>query len=322
MSGIQKSAIEQFDNKCFLIMPFGAPGSDLEKKSRAVMENFIRPIIEKKRYKLLRADDIGMAGSITRDIIEFLNSSDLVIADLSGHNANVFYELGVRHALRPSGTISIIEAGSRIPFDVSPYRTIHYEHSKAGIGKFQKELKSHVDSFEKLRRIDNPVHDILLNEMSAGHKPIDAETIGRIEAACSETVWIVILESDFYHLSLDTFKPVTITNLKKGVNYRFVVPDTPECRNALELHFAHCVQGASTPETKIGSCEYRWLPREMVGILVPLAFFDVYKSGSSGYIRTYQQGKHSWVKLDQDRLWRAVEGFAYVWNHGKQQTSP
>ena len=76
-------------------MPFGKKGTEEHEHFKMIYEDMIKPIAEKCGYEPLRADEIEYAGSITADIIENINDSMLVIADLSEHNPNVFYELGL-----------------------------------------------------------------------------------------------------------------------------------------------------------------------------------------------------------------------------------
>jgi DNA-binding transcriptional ArsR family regulator len=81
--------------------------------------------LEPRGYFVVRADEIDDEGLITNQIIEHLLEDELVIADLSGRNPNVFYEVAVRHAARRP-IIHLITAGEQIPFDVSNMRAIQY----------------------------------------------------------------------------------------------------------------------------------------------------------------------------------------------------
>jgi len=72
---------------------------------------------------VVRADKIDKPGIITRQIIDYILRSRIVIADLSFHNPNVFYELALRHMIRRP-VVQIIRSGDRIPFDINQMRTI------------------------------------------------------------------------------------------------------------------------------------------------------------------------------------------------------
>ena len=113
--------------KCFIISPIGDELTDVRKRSDQVLKYIIQPALEKFGYIGIRADDISDPGLITNQIIAHLINDDLAIADLTGHNPNVFYELGIRHTLNKP-VIQIIEKGERLPFDISSIRTIIFDH--------------------------------------------------------------------------------------------------------------------------------------------------------------------------------------------------
>lgn len=108
---------------CFVISPIGKPESDTRKRSDQIMRNIIRPAVEEKGYEAIRADEISEPGIITNQIIQHVVDDALVIADLTEHNPNVFYELAVRHVFRKP-FIQIIKIGEDIPFDVAAQRTV------------------------------------------------------------------------------------------------------------------------------------------------------------------------------------------------------
>jgi hypothetical protein len=149
--------------RCFIIMPFGETGTPAWDHNLKIYRLMIKPIVEACGYESIRADDLKHPGSITRDIIEHLHNSDLVVADLTGRNANVYYELGVRHALFYCGTIPIIRQGEKLPFDIAQYRAIEYSSELDGPDLFKQELAERIKAFESMRekKSDNPVHDIL-----------------------------------------------------------------------------------------------------------------------------------------------------------------
>ena len=77
-------------------------------------------------FALERSDGIDEAGTITRQIVDRVYDADLVVADLTDLNPNVFYELAVRHAFHKP-VITIAQAGTKIPFDVAHQRMITYD---------------------------------------------------------------------------------------------------------------------------------------------------------------------------------------------------
>jgi len=105
----------------------------------------------------VRGDQIAAPGVITNQVIEHILNDDLVIADLTGHNANVFYELAIRHASRKP-VVQIININEDIPFDVSPNRTIKFDLNVGNVESCKKELISLVGAMEENPSlISNPV---------------------------------------------------------------------------------------------------------------------------------------------------------------------
>src|SRR5919205_2874413 len=135
--------------ECFVIMPIGSGDGYQVYRNRYV--HLIQPAVEGIRengeqvFRCIRADFVTKTGSITRDLLGRLYRCDAVLADLTDLNPNVFYELGVRHALR-TGTILIALKGTRPPFDVGDLRIIPYEDrvgaEKKAIPEIQGMLRS------------------------------------------------------------------------------------------------------------------------------------------------------------------------------------
>lgn len=113
---------------CFLVAPIGRPDSVVRQRSDRVLEVLIRPTLTRLGYRVVRVDRLAVLGSLSVQIRSLLRRSDLVIADLTGANANVFYELGFRHAT-DKPCLQLIEEGEQIPFDVADIRTIFVDSS-------------------------------------------------------------------------------------------------------------------------------------------------------------------------------------------------
>src|SRR5690606_24420788 len=75
-----------------------------------------------------RTDRDFFSGLITQDMFDYLEFSRLVLADITSLNANVFYELGIRHTLRESGTIIVRQPGVTLPFDIRMAKAFHYAY--------------------------------------------------------------------------------------------------------------------------------------------------------------------------------------------------
>lgn len=111
-----------------MLMPFGAkPGADGSSIDfDAVYRELIVPAVEAAGLEPLRADQELIGGTIHKPMYERLVLADYAIADLTTANANVFYELGVRHAVRPYSTVLISAETNRVPFDLAPDRILPY----------------------------------------------------------------------------------------------------------------------------------------------------------------------------------------------------
>lgn len=132
---------------CFVIGPIGEAGSDARTHADWLLGGVIRPVFVEHfaDYEVLRADEIKAPGDISSQIINRLMDADLVVADMSMHNANAFYELAVRHMMRLP-TIYLIRKDFKIPFDVAPHRAIHFSLQQfRDVVEAKAELKAAVD---------------------------------------------------------------------------------------------------------------------------------------------------------------------------------
>jgi hypothetical protein len=159
----KSGALPAGENTCFVISPIGKEGTQEHSKFKDVFEYIIKKAVKESGYELrvARADDINRTGSFIKDILENIHSSFVVIADLTGQNPNVFYELGVRHCLAPR-TILIAQSLDDIPTDLREYRTIVYDTSAKGATQFQTRLSAYLEEiYKEPNRPDNPVLDRL-----------------------------------------------------------------------------------------------------------------------------------------------------------------
>ncbi len=113
----------------FVAMPFGIKqGIDFNR----VFREYIEPALTEAHFEVFRADEEMRAGNIRSDMFQQLLIADLVVVDLSIDNPNVWYELGVRHALRSRGVIQIVTQREQMPLDVYTDRVLRY-HTKDGV---------------------------------------------------------------------------------------------------------------------------------------------------------------------------------------------
>jgi tetratricopeptide (TPR) repeat protein len=115
----------------FVAMPYGTKE---EIDFNAVFGELIKPALESAGFEVFRADEEMRAGNIRTDMFQELLLADLVVADLSIDNPNVWYELGVRHALRKRGVVQITCRRDHTPFDVLTERSVKYRTAKNSAG--------------------------------------------------------------------------------------------------------------------------------------------------------------------------------------------
>ncbi len=160
---------------CFVLMPFGKKKDekgniiDFDK----IYNDFIKPSIEQSGLDPIRADEEQTGGIIHKAMYERLMLCEYAVADLSLLNANVFYELGIRHAIRPYSTITLFESSSRLPFDVNFLRSLPYDRKLDNL----EELKSQLTKKLSNAKSHNKDTDSPLFQLVEGIKPSNIEHI-------------------------------------------------------------------------------------------------------------------------------------------------
>jgi hypothetical protein len=156
---------------CFVVMGFGKKTDfptgrvlDLDKSYRTI----IRPAAIAAGLDCKRADEIIHSGIIDVPMYRQLLTADVVVADLSTYNCNAFYELGVRHALRPYTTITIAEDKMVYPFDINHIAIRKYQHLGEGIDyeeveRMRAELQKAIEIIASNPVNDSPVYEFLKN---------------------------------------------------------------------------------------------------------------------------------------------------------------
>jgi hypothetical protein len=150
---------KQLKKKCFVIMPFSRTQSCTKQKWTEIFERIIKPAVEESRLGYECERFVAKRGNIIKGILEGLSRANVVIADLTDNNPNVFYELGVRHTWA-NRTILIAQGAKHIPFDLRPYAAIFYRRNLTKVAKFKKDMKKILQDIERdPERPDNPVAD-------------------------------------------------------------------------------------------------------------------------------------------------------------------
>jgi len=171
---------------CFVIAPIGEEGTETRRRSDQVLTHIIKPAAKECGYETVRADEISEPGIITSQILQHLIDDDLVIADLSDKNPNVFYELAVRHTVKKP-IVQIIQSEETIPFDVAPSRTIHFDHRDLdSVANCGAELVKQIRAVEKdPSKVDSPISVAIdLKYLNQSENPLEksnAEIISMLQ---------------------------------------------------------------------------------------------------------------------------------------------
>jgi tetratricopeptide (TPR) repeat protein len=161
---------------CFVIMPFGRK-TDLAGRSidfDAIYSKVMAPAVAAAGLAVVRADEEKGAGFIHKMMYERILLSEFAVADLTISNANVYYELGIRHAARPSTTLLTMAQGGAAPFDVGPLRSFLYQIDADGLPcdppQASSALARAIADCREQRGVDSPLFQLLEGYAAA---PID-----------------------------------------------------------------------------------------------------------------------------------------------------
>ena len=191
--------------KCFVISPIGAEGSNTRTNADKLFKYIIKPVCEACDFEPIRVDKLNDANSITQTIIDHLEKFELVIADITEHNPNVFYEMGYR-ARTKKPSIHLKSKGENLPFDITTIRTLEYDLTDLdNVEQIKERLIKTIESFDYSEEADTPADDELAKNTSAAIMPmlyqildsindvkqeiksINAETIGTIIKSMQDT---------------------------------------------------------------------------------------------------------------------------------------
>jgi hypothetical protein len=133
---------------CFVISPIGPDNSETRKKADQVLRHIIKKALS-DTYAVERADDISKPGLITLQVIERLMKDPMVVADLTDANANVYYELAIRHFVKKP-VVHLIAEGQEPPFDVAQMRYVQYDLTDPdSVERAAQEVRNQVANSEK-----------------------------------------------------------------------------------------------------------------------------------------------------------------------------
>jgi hypothetical protein len=160
----------EYDGVCFFIAPIGAEGSETRRRSDLVHDFIVKPAVESLNLRTVRADHVDQRGQMTLNVFEHVTRSKAAVADLTGRNANVIYELAIRHAAQlPVALIADLDEISRLPFDISQMRVIGFDHQDlASADATKRAIAAHLQA-AFAGAVDSPISTVLnLRALSAG----------------------------------------------------------------------------------------------------------------------------------------------------------
>lgn len=202
-------AKENKKKSCFVIGPIGQPDSPTRIWADELLKYVIIPVVKDFGYaEPLRADQISQPGLITMQIIQHLINDDLIVADLTEQNANVYYELAVRHVSRKP-FIQLMRQGDRIPFDTKDVRTILIGTGLGASGEAIDKLKQCITDIEKHgSHGDNPITAAVDLELMRASGDTQQKTLADLLEKFED------MRSDFLQVALTLADGMTI--LMKG----------------------------------------------------------------------------------------------------------
>lgn len=185
--GIDEPSAEPSQQRCFVITPIGVDDSKERRSADGVYETALRPVLREMGYRVSCPREMSDPGAITNQIVERLVEDDLVVANLTGLNPNVMYELAVRHAVRKP-VVVVVEVGTRLPFDIAADRALYYVDDMLGVEELRPRLREAVVAAQLTVSPDNPIYRGIATGLirKADMPDVDrlvVESLGRIEGA-------------------------------------------------------------------------------------------------------------------------------------------
>lgn len=167
---------------CFIVSPIGDAGSDIRKNADKLFKHIIKPVCDNCGFDAIRVDQLNDTHSITQTIINMLETADLVMADISGHNPNVLYEIGFRTRTNKP-MIHLKAKGEKLPFDINTIRTFDYDLTDLDdVEEIKRRLIQTIESLsfpisdDDIQNDNKAAHDNTANILPILYQIIDAIT--------------------------------------------------------------------------------------------------------------------------------------------------
>jgi nucleoside 2-deoxyribosyltransferase len=162
--------------KVFVISPIGSRDSEVRKNADRFLTYIVRAALPAAEYEVIRADEDDSAWAITESMLRAILEADVCVADITGRNPNVMYELALAHAADKKVVIMKSDGGS-LPFDIKDMRAIEYGMMPEEVEEAVRQLKAKVEhepGSSALREMLNPVASAFRNWMDL--RRVEAES--------------------------------------------------------------------------------------------------------------------------------------------------
>ncbi len=202
---------DELARQCFVIMPFGEKDDQGKLVDfNAVYEQVIKPAVESLAQdriliKCLRCDEVEKSGLIHERMINYILDAEVAVVDISTANPNVYYELGVRHALRDRVTVLIRREGTRNPFNITGMNTIDYDDSDpAKLEQARSKIRNFIRNGLLSSTRDSLVHAAVPGlEVTSRQGSIAASRVYRYAPAKAPDKEIRLVTGDLRHVNLN-----------------------------------------------------------------------------------------------------------------------
>ena len=174
-----------YDKICFVAMPFNTKKvGDVDVDFDAIYRDILQPAVnatplpEGGHLQAGRTDQDFFSGDIGHEMFQYLEHARLVLADISGTNPNVLYELGLRHRARESGTVILRQVDAPIPFDINHIKAFPYEYESESQAHTSRRFITQVLTETLLQsRLDSPTQIALRADKASTNRVPRAETL-------------------------------------------------------------------------------------------------------------------------------------------------
>jgi Macro domain len=223
---------------CFVIMPFGTK-KDPEHKDKVQFDRLYKTIIKRAvlkdlrkrgiRMRCVRSDEIERAGLIHERMVKHIAEADVAVVDITTQNPNVYYELGVRHALRDRVTVLIRRKGKPNPFNIGGMTTIEYEPGdRRSAARTREAIANFVANGLLSSTKDSLVYTVLPGlRASLDPKPITESELEEYEIPDVPGKYIGIVRGNLRHANLGATlrrRPIHIWVNSENVNMQMARP--------------------------------------------------------------------------------------------------